>query len=57
MQEFECHLCGYIYNPELGDSENNIAPGTAFEDLPQECFCPTCGIGVDVFLEKREVSA
>ena len=43
MQKWICTLCDYIYDPELGDPENDVAPGTAFEDLPDDWFCPDCG--------------
>ena len=49
MQKYVCDVCGYIYDPELGDSDNNIAPGTAFEDLPDDWECPRCGVGKDEF--------
>ena len=48
MQKYEC-VCGYIYDPELGDPDNGIAPGTAFEDLPEDWVCPVCGLEKDVF--------
>ena len=43
MDKYECTQCGYVYDPELGDSESDIAPGTAFEDLPEDWTCPICG--------------
>lgn len=43
MQKYECTLCGYIYDPALGDPDNNVAPNTAFEDLPEDWVCPLCG--------------
>jgi rubredoxin len=43
MEKYECEPCGYIYDPEVGDPENGIAPGTAFEDLPDDWECPICG--------------
>lgn len=49
MDKFECIACGYIYNPAKGDPENGIAPGTAFEDLPDDWTCPDCGAGKDEF--------
>ena len=49
MQKYVCDVCGYIYDPELGDSDNNIAPGTAFEDLPDDWECPLFGVGKDEF--------
>ncbi|MGB5986398.1 MAG: rubredoxin [Desulfobacterales bacterium] len=42
MDKWECP-CGYVYDPEVGDHENQIPPGTAFEDLPDEWVCPLCG--------------
>ena len=43
MDKYECNVCGYVYDPEQGDSEGNIPPGTAFEDLPDDWMCPICG--------------
>ena len=43
MSQWECMVCGYIYDPEEGDPDSNIAPGTAFEDLPDDWVCPECG--------------
>ena len=44
--------CGYVYDPEVGDPDNGIAPGTAFEDIPEDWVCPLCGAGKDVFEEE-----
>lgn len=44
-----CTPCGYIYDPELGDPDNGIAPGTPFEELPDDWVCPVCGLDKDVF--------
>lgn len=43
MQKYECIPCGYVYDPELGDPDNGVDPGTAFEDLPDSWCCPLCG--------------
>ncbi|MBN1642537.1 MAG: rubredoxin [Anaerolineae bacterium] len=51
MQKWECLGCGYIYDPLVGDPENDIAPGTPFEDLPDDWVCPECGAGKDMFEE------
>ncbi|MFP4298094.1 MAG: rubredoxin [Spirulinaceae cyanobacterium] len=40
---FECRSCGYVYEPNKGDSTSNIDPGTRFEDLPPGWRCPVCG--------------
>lgn len=44
-----CDVCGYVYDPAVGDPDNGIAPGTAFEDLPDNWVCPLCGVGKDQF--------
>ncbi|MBO4979907.1 MAG: rubredoxin [Clostridia bacterium] len=49
MMIYICELCGYEYNPEAGDPDNGIAPGTDFEDLPEDWVCPLCGAGKDDF--------
>jgi len=49
MKKYKCLMCGYIYNPAEGDPENNIEPGTAFEDIPDDWTCPDCGVGKDEF--------
>lgn len=47
--KYVCLLCGYTYDPEEGDAEFDIAPGTAWEDLPDDFVCPICGAGKDMF--------
>ena len=49
MKKYVCDMCGYIYDPELGDPDGNIAPGTAFEDIPDDWVCPLCGVSKDDF--------
>jgi len=51
MKQWKCTICGYIYDPEAGDPDNGIAPGTPFENLPDEWSCPICGAGKEVFEE------
>lgn len=36
-------------DPEVGDPDGGIAPGTAFEDIPDDWVCPVCGVGKDDF--------
>jgi flavin reductase (DIM6/NTAB) family NADH-FMN oxidoreductase RutF/rubredoxin len=43
MSKYECNVCGYIYDPALGDPDGKIPPGTAFEQLPDSWTCPVCG--------------
>ena len=49
MKKYKCSRCGYLYDPLLGDPENGIVPGTAFEDLPEGWVCPDCGAPKDEF--------
>ncbi len=43
MDKYECTVCGYIYDPELGDPDNGIEPGIPFDKLPDDWECPACG--------------
>lgn len=49
MDKYVCKVCGYVYDPEQGDSANGIEAGVAFEDLPDDWVCPLCGVGKDQF--------
>ncbi|MBU1243391.1 rubredoxin [Myxococcota bacterium] len=49
MNKYICTVCGYVYDPANGDSENDIPAGTAFEDLPADWRCPVCGVSKDHF--------
>ena len=49
MEKYRCTVCSYIYDPATGDPERQIAPGTAFSDLPADWICPECGVGKDMF--------
>ena len=40
MKQYECDLCGYVYDEAAGDPDNGIAPGTKWEDLPADWVCP-----------------
>ena len=44
MQKYQCTICGFVYDPEEGDPDSGIAPGTAFEDIPEDWYCPVCGV-------------
>jgi len=49
MRKYECTVCAYVYDPALGDPDNNIPPGTAFADLPADWVCPDCAAEKDMF--------
>ena len=53
MAKYECTVCGWTYDPEIGDQENGIDPGTPFETLPDDWVCPVCGAAKSEF-EKIE---
>ncbi len=49
MQKYVCQVCGYVYDPAVGDPDSGVAPGTAFENLPDDWVCPVCGAAKDQF--------
>lgn len=51
MKKYVCGICGYIYDPENGDPDRGIAPGTAFADIPEGWVCPICGAEKGMFNE------
>ena len=54
MKKYKCTVCGYIYDPAIGDDTQGIKPGTPFEDLPDDWTCPDCGVEKDLFEEVEE---
>ena len=54
MDKYKCESCGYVYDPEVGDAMSGIAPGTPFEDLPDNWICPLCGVGKSGFNKLEE---
>lgn len=51
MKTYTCTICGYVYDEEAGDPEHGIAPGTKWEDVPDDWTCPVCGATKDQFQE------
>jgi rubredoxin len=49
MSKWQCTVCGYIYDPAEGDPQSGVAPGTSFEDLPEDWVCPICGASKEDF--------
>ena len=54
MVKYECSVCGYVYDPELGDPDSGIKPGTPFEEIPDDWVCPVCGASKDQFEKVEE---
>ena len=55
--KYICDVCGYEYDEALGDPDHGIAPGTKWEDLPEDFECPLCGVGKDQFSPQYPESA
>ncbi len=51
--KYVCDVCGYVYDEETGDIDNGIAPGTKWEDLPEDFECPLCAVGKDQFSKEE----
>jgi len=54
MEKMLCTPCGYVYDPEVGDPDRGILPGTPFAELPSDWVCPVCLLGEDVFEPYKE---
>ena len=52
MAKYVCNVCGWTYDEAKGDADLGIAPGTAFQDLPEDFTCPLCGVDKDNFSEE-----
>ena len=50
--KYVCDVCGYTYDEATGDLEHGIAPGTKWEELPENFSCPVCGVDKDYFSQK-----
>ena len=53
MQKYVCEVCGYVYDPEEGDPDNDVPAGTAFTELPADWSCPMCGAPTEDFTEEE----
>ncbi|MDR2908748.1 MAG: rubredoxin [Oscillospiraceae bacterium] len=51
MKKYRCTVCEYIYDPDKGDPDHGISPGTDFAELPEDYVCPACGAGKEMFEE------
>ena len=49
MKKYRCVVLNWVYNPEVGDPDSGIAPGTQFEDIPEDWSCPICGVTKEDF--------
>lgn len=44
MGKYLCIVCGWVYDPSIGDPDSGIKPGTKFQDIPEDWVCPVCGV-------------
>lgn len=51
--KYRCDVCGYVYDPAVGDPEHGVEPGTKWEDLAPTWLCPICGVGKDEFSQEE----
>ena len=49
MKKYVCEICGYVYDPAIGDTEHGVTVGTPFSELPEEWTCPPCGADKHAF--------
>ena len=56
MAKYVCSVCGYEYDEAAGDPDNGIAPGTKWEDIPEDFTCPLCGVGKVMCEEAKNLS-
>jgi rubredoxin len=49
MEKYICLVCGYVYDEAEGDPDNDIAPGTKWDELPADWVCPECGASKEEF--------
>ena len=54
MKKYICDVCGYIYDPAVGDPDNGVEAGTAFEKIQEDWRCPLCGVGKEDFSEYED---
>lgn len=54
MNRYMCDVCQWIYDPEIGDPDNGVPAGTAWEDVPDDWVCPECGVGKEMFSELED---
>ncbi|MDD6364031.1 MAG: rubredoxin [Bacteroidales bacterium] len=52
MKKYVCDVCGWVYDPEVGCPEAGVAPGTPWEEVPEDFLCPLCSVGKDQFSEE-----
>lgn len=53
MERYVCEVCGYIYDPEKGDPDNDVEAGTPFDELPEDWACPMCAGSSEQFVEEE----
>ncbi len=52
MKKYVCTVCGWVYDPDVGDPDGGVEPGTPFENVPEDWVCPECGVDKSFFEEQ-----
>jgi len=55
MDKYRCSVCGYVYDPRIGDPESGIDPGIPFVELPERWGCPDCGASKEMFVLVEDI--
>ena len=53
MKKYVCTVCGWVYDPDVGDPDGGVEAGTPFEDVPEDWVCPECGVDKSMFEEQQ----
>ena len=53
MKKYVCEVCGYVYDEAAGEADHGVAPGTLWNEVPEDFVCPLCGVGKDQFTEEN----
>ncbi|MDD4532792.1 MAG: rubredoxin [Bacilli bacterium] len=53
MTKYVCTVCGYVYDPAVGDPDGGVEPNTPFEDIPEDWVCPVCGAAKSDFVPQK----
>ncbi len=53
MKKYVCEVCGYVYDEAMGEADHGVAPGTLWNEVPEDFVCPLCGVGKDQFAEEN----
>ncbi|UCC94545.1 MAG: rubredoxin [Candidatus Omnitrophota bacterium] len=56
MTKYKCLVCGYVYDPQVGDPDGGVPAGTPFEEISDSWVCPVCGVDKNQFEKVQEIA-